>query len=137
VAAGFRYQAEQSRQECPVCPVQVRAAWLLPVQDGELVAQEQDLCGLPCFLAPGQPQAESDPLGRFITQRCLTGPHFHVGSSELFTAWSKWCADEGEDPGTHTAFALALTNRGYDNKSKDRAGRKRWTGIGLADADPT
>ena len=40
----------------PVCPVQVRAAWLLPLQDGELVAQEQDLCGLPCFLAPGQPQ---------------------------------------------------------------------------------
>jgi len=56
VAAGFRYHAEQGRQECPVCPVQVRAAWLLPLQDGELVAQEQDLCGLPCFLAPGQPQ---------------------------------------------------------------------------------
>src|SRR5215472_10830917 len=45
VAAGFRYHAEQSRQERPVRPVQVRAAWLLPLQDGELLAQEQNLCG--------------------------------------------------------------------------------------------
>ncbi len=77
-------------------------------------------------------RAESDALGRFIAQRCLTGPHFHIGSTDLFTAWAKWCADEGEEPGTQTAFSLALTNRGFDNKSKDRAGRKRWTGIGLA-----
>jgi anti-sigma regulatory factor (Ser/Thr protein kinase) len=28
----------------------------LPLQDGELVAQEQDLSGLPSFLTPGQPQ---------------------------------------------------------------------------------
>jgi hypothetical protein len=31
-------------------------AWLPPLQDGELVAQDQDLCGLPCFLTPGRPQ---------------------------------------------------------------------------------
>ena len=36
--------------------VQARAARLPPLQDGELVAQDQDLCGLPCFLTPGQPQ---------------------------------------------------------------------------------
>jgi putative DNA primase/helicase len=77
---------------------------------------------------------ESDVIGRFIAQRCLTGPHFRVGSTDLFTAWSKWCADEGEDPGTQTAFAVALVNRGY-NKGKDSAGRKRWTGIGLAGPD--
>jgi len=56
VAPRFRYHAEQGRQECPVCPVQVRAAWLLPLQDGDLVVQEQDLGGLPGFLTPGQPQ---------------------------------------------------------------------------------
>jgi hypothetical protein len=53
VAAGFRYHAEQGRQECPVRPVQLQAARLLPLQDGELVAQDQDLCGLPCLLTPG------------------------------------------------------------------------------------
>jgi hypothetical protein len=38
----FRYRGEQSREQCPVWPVQVRAAWLPSFQDGELVAQEQD-----------------------------------------------------------------------------------------------
>ncbi len=75
---------------------------------------------------------DSDPLGRFLAQRCLTGPHFSAGSSDLFAAWCKWCADEGEDPGTQTAFATALQNKGLD-KIKDRTGRMRWRGIGLAD----
>jgi hypothetical protein len=29
---------------------------LPPLRYGELVAQDQDLCGLPCLLTPGQPQ---------------------------------------------------------------------------------
>jgi hypothetical protein len=56
VLAGFRYHGEQDRQECPIRPVQPRAARLLPLQDSELVAQDQDLCGLPCLLTPGEPQ---------------------------------------------------------------------------------
>ena len=32
------------------------SAQLPPLQYGELVAQDQDLCGLPCLLTPGQPQ---------------------------------------------------------------------------------
>jgi hypothetical protein len=46
----------EGREECPVRPVQFRAARLPPLQDGELVAQDQDLCGLACLLTPGQPQ---------------------------------------------------------------------------------
>jgi hypothetical protein len=34
---------------------------LTPLQDGELVAQDQDLCGLPCLLTPGQPQPRGHP----------------------------------------------------------------------------
>ena len=52
MVAGFRYQAEQGRQERPVRPFQFRAARLLPLQDGELVAQDQVLCGLPSLLTP-------------------------------------------------------------------------------------
>ena len=74
---------------------------------------------------------ESDAARRFLTQRCLIGPGFSAGSSDLFTAWAKWCADEGEDPGTQTAFAATLQNKGFD-KTKDRTGRMRWRGIGLA-----
>jgi hypothetical protein len=56
VAAGVRYHAEQGREQGPVRPVQLRAARLPPLQDRELVAQDQDLGGLPRLLAPGQPQ---------------------------------------------------------------------------------
>jgi hypothetical protein len=56
VAAGFRYHAMQGREQGPVRPVQVRAARLLPLQDGELMAQDQDLGGLPRLPPPGQPQ---------------------------------------------------------------------------------
>jgi hypothetical protein len=56
VAAGARYHAEQGREQGPVRPVQSRAVCLPPLQDGELVAQDQDVGGLPCLLAPGQPQ---------------------------------------------------------------------------------
>ena len=75
-------------------------------------------------------KAESDALGRFIGQRCLTGPHFHVRSAELFAAWAEWCRAEGEDPGTQTAFSLALTNRGFDKRPTKAA--NVWTGLALA-----
>jgi hypothetical protein len=75
-------------------------------------------------------KAESDALGRFIGQRCLTGPHFHVRSAELFAAWAEWCRAEGEDLGTQTAFSLALTNRGFDKRPTKAA--NVWTGLRLA-----
>src|SRR5215470_18845336 len=56
VAARFGYHAEQGRDQGPVRPVQVRALPLASLQDRELVAQNQDLCGLPRLLALGQPQ---------------------------------------------------------------------------------
>jgi hypothetical protein len=52
----FRYHAEQGRYQGPVRPGQVRVARLPPLQDGELVTQDQDLGGLPRLLTPGQPQ---------------------------------------------------------------------------------
>jgi hypothetical protein len=39
--------------QTPVDPVQLRATRLPPLQDRELVAQDQDLGGLPRLLAPG------------------------------------------------------------------------------------
>ena len=53
VAPRFGDHVEQGREQGPVRPAQVRAARLLPLQDGELVAQEQDLGDPPRPLAPG------------------------------------------------------------------------------------
>jgi putative DNA primase/helicase len=78
-------------------------------------------------------KAESDALARFLDQRCLTGQHFHVRSSDLFAAWCKWCIDEGEEPGSQTKFSTDLVNRGFD-KRPTRAG-KIWTGLGLQSGD--
>jgi putative DNA primase/helicase len=74
---------------------------------------------------------ESDALARFTGQRCLTGPHYHVWSAELFAVWCEWCKAEGEDHGTQTAFSTALTRAGYE-KFKDGYGRMRWKGIAPA-----
>ncbi len=78
-------------------------------------------------------RAESDALARFVDQRCLTGPHWRVRSSHLFAGWQKWCAGEGEEPGTQTAFSIALTNRGFTKK--DTKAGMVWSGLGLAAAD--
>jgi len=45
-APRFGYHGEQGRKQSAVCPVQPRAA-LPPLQDGELMAQDQDLRGPP------------------------------------------------------------------------------------------
>jgi putative DNA primase/helicase len=79
-------------------------------------------------------RSESDALGRFIAEQCLTGPHYAVGSSELFAAWQKWCAAEGEEHGTQTALATMLVNKGFENYTTH--GRRRWRGVGLQGEDP-
>jgi putative DNA primase/helicase len=74
-------------------------------------------------------RAESDLLGRFLTACCHLQPSFQVRSGELFDTWSKWCASEGEDPGTVKSFSEELHNRGYDNAKSH--GVMKWKGIGL------
>jgi hypothetical protein len=49
LAAHFWYHAEQGGKQGPVRPAQLWAARLKALQDYELVAQDQDLCGLPRF----------------------------------------------------------------------------------------
>jgi hypothetical protein len=83
LAPGFRYHAEQGRQECPVRPVRLRAARLLPLQDGELVAQDQDLCGLH---VSSRRASRSQTASRVVRHR-VSGPiglpARHQGSFQL------------------------------------------------------
>ena len=74
---------------------------------------------------------ESDALARFVAQRCLTGPHHAVGLLRAVRGVARLVRAEGEDPGTQTAFARTVTDRGLD-KFKDGYGRMRWRGIALA-----
>ena len=75
-APRFGYHGEQGREQGTVCPVQPRATWPPPSQDGELMAKEQDLRGLPRILAPGQPQPRFDRVIRRNTnRRHIIGDH--------------------------------------------------------------
>lgn len=75
-------------------------------------------------------RGESDALRRFLDNRCLLGPNFTARSSELFGAWSAWCAREGETTGTNKAFTEAMQRRGYDTHRTSIG--MVWRGIGLA-----
>src|SRR5258707_960807 len=59
-------------------------------------------------------RSESDALGRFLRECCMD--HGQVRSSDLFDAWSRYCAAEREEAGTQKHFSTELTNRGYDKK---------------------
>ena len=72
---------------------------------------------------------ESDAVGRFLRDKCLTGDGFMVQSSTLYREWEKWSATEGEAILTQTAFSTEIANRGYDKKST-KAGNF-WKGLGL------
>lgn len=74
-------------------------------------------------------RAESDPLGRFLGALCMLMASAHVGSTQLFRAYEKWCQAEREDAGTPTAFANALKARGYESYKSH--GTMQWRGIGL------
>ncbi|MET9494294.1 phage/plasmid primase, P4 family [Streptomyces sp. NPDC006552] len=68
-----------------------------------------------------QYQAESDTLGRFLTERTMTNPHAVVRSRELFQAWSKWCHDAGikaDEVGSEVAFATSMKTRGFEKKAR-------------------
>ena len=57
-APRFGNHAEQGREQRPVRPAQVWPARLPSLQDRELMAQDQDLRGLPCLIAPGHRPAK-------------------------------------------------------------------------------
>ena len=74
-------------------------------------------------------RAESDAIGRFLTERCYQRPTCRVQSTALYSAWTSWCHTEGLDPGTTKTFTTALQNRGYDTTKSH--GRMIWQGLGL------
>ncbi|QWA26635.1 hypothetical protein KJK32_45435 (plasmid) [Streptomyces sp. JCM17656] len=64
-------------------------------------------------------RASNDVMQRFFDDCVHQGEHGFAKSRELFTAWSKWCHDNGytaEVIGTEVSFADSLKKRGYEKK---------------------
>lgn len=74
-------------------------------------------------------KADSDAVGRFIEELIYATSQGSEASADVFRAWQKWCAVNGEEPGTQKNFSEELSLRGYrKNKSN---GRIMWKGIML------
>ncbi|HEY9356709.1 MAG TPA: phage/plasmid primase, P4 family [Arthrobacter sp.] len=74
-------------------------------------------------------QTESDAVKRFIRAACVTGPHIHTSTRELYGAWASWVAADGAEPLKETPFAKELDRLGF--AAKRTAGGMVRQGLGL------
>jgi putative DNA primase/helicase len=82
-------------------------------------------------VATGDYKAESDAVGRFITEECVTGAA-HLFSSRtkpLYQRWEQWARTDGCLQMSQIAFGRALDNKGYPAEKGTREGFRR--GIAL------
>lgn len=66
-----------------------------------------------------QYRADSDALGRFLSERTQENAHGYAKARDLFTAWTTWCHDNGmraEEIGPEVTFAASMKARGYEKK---------------------
>ncbi len=56
---------------------------------------------------------ESDAVGRFIEERCVTGDYATGRAKDLYAAFKAWADETGEQIISGTAFGRRLTERGY------------------------
>lgn len=76
-------------------------------------------------------QSDSDAVGRFIEEECVTSsPALKASTSQLFEAWHSWRGREGVPEMSRKAFGQALDRHGYPVTNKARDGRWR-EGIGV------
>jgi putative DNA primase/helicase len=72
----------------------------------------------------------SDAIGRFITDRCVSGPAFCATTAQLHEAFCTWQQQDGSEPIGRRTFGDALDKRGYP--AAPAVHGKRWRrGIGL------
>lgn len=67
---------------------------------------------------------EMDYLGGFLAEECVDDETAHTSSSDLYTAYKKWCEDNGEKTISSKKFGLMLLERGY-SKQRETIGKKR------------
>jgi putative DNA primase/helicase len=82
-------------------------------------------------VATGDYKAESDAVGRFITDECVTGAAhlFKSRTKPLYQRWEQWARTDGCPQMSQIAFGRALENKGYPAEKDTREGFRR--GIAL------
>lgn len=71
-------------------------------------------------------QADSDAIGRFIDDECVTNsPAVKATTSQLFEAWQRWRSREAVPEMSQKAFGQGLDRHGHPVTSRARDGRWR------------
>ena len=75
------------------------------------------------------PQAvEPGPVDDFVAGACATGGDTMALAGDLYTAYARWCLDNGYLAHSQRKFGLELTARGYQRKRRGK-GRHWWLGV--------
>ncbi|HEY3925011.1 MAG TPA: phage/plasmid primase, P4 family [Acidothermaceae bacterium] len=79
-------------------------------------------------------RTDSDAIARFLDERTIaTSDNGTTPARALFHAWTDWCKDSGEQPGSEVTFADAMRRRNHE-KTK-RHGVMTYLGIILANTE--
>jgi putative DNA primase/helicase len=73
-------------------------------------------------------RAQSDHIGRFLQETCITGEYAQAKARQLYHAYKAWTEETGEHPVTETAFGLRIVEN--FPKKHTKAGTV-YEGIGL------
>lgn len=77
-------------------------------------------------------QADSDAIGRFLTECSIANPHMFVSVGDLYERWARWSAEDGTETVGKKAFGEAMDKRGYP-VHRGTGGTRVRRGIGLLD----
>jgi putative DNA primase/helicase len=59
---------------------------------------------------------ESDQVGRFISEQCVTGKRWKVSGKSLYQAYLEFCGQQGERYLANNLFAAQIAKRGFEKK---------------------
>lgn len=80
--------------------------------------------------ASNQYREESDLLGQFIADECVTGPGYTETSTELYRSYVEWCKDNGVQPLGKRTLGMRMQERGLV-VHRGTGGVRRWQGLKL------
>jgi putative DNA primase/helicase len=74
-------------------------------------------------------RAESDQIGRWITEQCVVAPQASMPSGAGYKSYHDWCEASGEHAESQNKWGRVLTDKGFDRA--DVRNVRVWLGIGL------
>jgi len=83
--------------------------------------------------ASNQYREESDLLGQFIADECVTGLGHTETAGELYRVYVDWCKDNGVQSLAKRTLGLRMEERGF-RQHKGTGGVRRWQGLKLGQA---